>query len=259
MTDNLDFVAIAKKQIYEPNSPDNFLPTHYGIVRMGPGFTRHGCFQNGWIAPSYATFGDIPVVGEFLTASLMVRNYRLDELVILPPNMKGVFEAATLTEHQEKYISQYKDAAAIIDFIIRTRQFNDAMMLHAFENWKETCDNLLKNPHFGIGWELPAYFPVYSAFCSAAIEEFFAKKKELHPCPCCSAFFDRQYRHAIELHLVWEDMFVRYTSPLCVPFTKCLWYHKFHVVHELRQPEVWIDYFSEDFTRVAPELLNIIE
>ena len=99
MTDNLDFVAIAKKQINEPNSPDNFLPTHYGIVRMGPGFTRHGCFQNGWIAPSYATFGDIPVVGEFLTASLMVRNYRLDELVILPPNMKGVFEAATLTEH----------------------------------------------------------------------------------------------------------------------------------------------------------------
>jgi len=254
MTDHLDFVAIAKKQIYEPNTPRNFLPTYLRLVRVGHRWP--GGWQHGWIAPAYATFGDIPVVGEFLSVSLIVQSARLNEQVILPPYMKELFEASNLTEQQEKYISQYKDAAAIIDFVGRTRHPNDATMLHAFENWKETCDKLMENPHFGAGWDLPAYFPVYSAFCSAAIKDFFHKQKEL--CPSCSAFYDRQYRQATELHRAWEGNFVHYTSPHCVPFARCLWYHKFHVVHELRQPEMWRNFFEEGDSS-DEELVNSVE
>jgi hypothetical protein len=116
-------------------------------------------------------------------------------------------------------------------------------MLEAFENWKKTCDKLMKDPHFGAGWDLPAYFPVYSAFCSAAIKDFFLKQKELYP--SYSAFFDRQCSKATTLHSAWEDMFVHVTSPQCVPFARCLWYQKFHVVHELRQPEMWRNFFEE--------------
>mmetsp|Transcript_1621 Transcript_1621/g.2496 ORF Transcript_1621/g.2496 Transcript_1621/m.2496 type:complete len:208 (-) Transcript_1621:1137-1760(-) len=207
MTDHLDFVAIAKKQIYEPNTPRNFLPKYLDLTRV----------ELGWTAP----FGDIPVVGELLSASLMVQSAKLNDQVILPPYMRELFEASNLTKHQENYISQYKNAAAIIDFIGRTSHPGDASMLLAFENWKQTCDKLMKNPYFGVGWDLPAYFPVYSAFCSAAIKDFFLKQKELYP--SYSAFFDRQCSKATTLHSAWEDMFVHVTSPQCVPFARCLW------------------------------------
>ena len=48
--------------MYEPNALQNLLPKFLDITKE----------KLGWTAPSYAPFLDIPIVGEYLAASLVV-------------------------------------------------------------------------------------------------------------------------------------------------------------------------------------------
>ena len=138
MTDLSDFVAIAKKQIYEPNTPRNFLPTYLDLTKE----------ELGWTAPAYAPITDIPKVGEYLAAALVVESAELTNRVKLPPNMKELSEVSSSSEHQEGYIAHFKTTAAIIEFIRAKSELSDAMdvmMKRMFKNWEATCNKLPPN------------------------------------------------------------------------------------------------------------------
>lgn len=71
------------------------------------------------------------------------------------------------------YIAQYRTSAATIEYIHQKRDPDCPTMKKVVKNWKKTCDKLVEDPHFGKGWKLPAFFPIYSAFCYSAIDKFF--------------------------------------------------------------------------------------
>ena len=73
MTDHLDFVDIARKITYDPMAPDNFHPKYLVVTDKGL-----GC-----MAPAYAHYLDIPIVGEYLAASCVIHCADLGEKVKL--------------------------------------------------------------------------------------------------------------------------------------------------------------------------------
>jgi len=148
MLSHPDFLSIARSQLYVASTPKNILPTSLDLTREDP----------GWIAPAYATFGDIPITGEMLQASLLVCSKQLNKKVSLPPNLKELSKAVNLSDHEELYIAQYKTAAATIEYLKYVKHPDDETVAKAIRNWSTTCDNLIKNPHFGAGWKLPFQF-----------------------------------------------------------------------------------------------------
>lgn len=85
MSDHPRFVVIAKKTMFEPNAPHNFLPRYLGVVEG----------RLGWTSLSYAPILDIPIVGEYLEAWKVVSYLKLGGKVVLPPNIKRLSETQT--------------------------------------------------------------------------------------------------------------------------------------------------------------------
>ena len=198
----------------------------------------------GWTRPSYAPIYDIPVTGPYLEASKIVDYLKLGERVVLPPNLKKLSETPNLTDHQEVYIAQYRTTAATIEYIRQKQDPVCPTMKKIVKNWKTTCDKLVADPHFGEGWKLPAFFPIYSASCYSAIKQFFDAQKELYP--QLAGMLEEQRLHAVEQHEAWEGVFIHVTSLYWVPFPRCVWYQKFFVTQELRRPDIWRRFFEED-------------
>ena len=86
------------------------------------------------MAPAYAPFLDIPIVGEYLAASLVVHCAELNEKIKLLPNLKRLSESNNLTEHEEVYVAQR---------IHSSKKYPGCpTMIKVFKNWKLTCDKI---------------------------------------------------------------------------------------------------------------------
>jgi len=150
MANPYDYITIAEGDIlHDPRSPHNFLPT--SLKQQGG--------QLLWTAPGYATYGTTPTNNDIMYSSYATYCYKLEEKVVLPPNLQKIHQGENATDSKKQYISQYKNAAATIDHYFKTNPPNDRDFENAISNWKTTCDNLLENPYFADEWDLPAFFP----------------------------------------------------------------------------------------------------
>ena len=132
--------------------------------------------------------------------------------------------------------------STIIEILMGSLYQKNPTMRKALENWEETCDKLVTSPLFAAGWGVPAYFPLYNFHCVASLEAFFQEKYKQDPSQ--AALYDQRLEHASKQHAAWERAFFDETSPQCVPFTKCIWYHEYYMIHELKQPELWQRFFG---------------
>ena len=173
----------------------------------------------------------------------MVDYWKLGEKISLPPSMKRLSETSNLPEHQDIYIAQFRTSAATIEYIRQKKYPTCPTMKKVYKNWISTCDKLVVDPHFGEGWKLPAFFPIYTAFCYQAIDQFFDAQEKQYP--QLSETLKDQRRHAVEQHEAWESVFLRVTSLYHVPFPRCLWYQKYFMTHELKLPDIWRRLFEE--------------
>jgi len=234
MANPYDYITIAEGDIlHDPRSPHNFLPT--SLKQQGRKLL--------WTAPGYATYGSTPTNNDIMYSSCATHAYKLEEKIILPPNMQKICEKNTITDHQKHYIAQYKNAAATIDHYFKTNSPNNRNFENAISNWKETCDELVENPYFTDGWDLPAFFPFYTNACEAAYKNFFNKKKQAQPDK--SSLWNSRLQHADQMHDAWIQMFSHVTSPNNTPFPKCLWYHKYYYVYKKQQPELWESFYHD--------------
>ena len=73
---------------------------------------------------------------------------------------------------------------------------------------------------------------------------FFAAAPLLHPNKPRS-FWKKQVKQANEMYQSWEALYHCVASEKYVPFPKCLWYHKYHYIHQRKQPETWRLFFND--------------
>ena len=170
MASPYDFITIAEGDIlHDPRSPHNFLPVSLKQQR--------GTLQ--WTAPGYATYGTTPTNDCIQYSSCAVYCYKLEQTVVLLPNMQKIYESnSSIANSHKSYIAQFKNAAATIDHYFKTNLPNDRTFERAISEWKNTCDKLVENPHFTNGWDLPAFFPFYTDACTTAFTNFFNRKKQ---------------------------------------------------------------------------------
>jgi len=232
MANSYTFTTIAEGDIlHDSKSPWNFLPTslkqHKGVLM--------------WTAPGYATYGTTPTNDTIQYSACAVYCYKLEEKIVLPPNIKRISQEHNLPEFKRSYIAQYKNAAATIDHYHKTHASDNRNFTNAVSNWRDTCDKLVENPHFAEGWDLPAFFIFYADSTDTAIDNFFKRQEALQPGK--SALWKKRQQHAEEMHKAWEQMSLYVTSPNNIPFPKSVWYHKFFIVNVQKQPDLWKSYF----------------
>jgi hypothetical protein len=226
MASPYNFITIAE---YEIDTPDIFLPTSM----------RYDGNEIIWTKPGYATYRGTPVNHEMAESTILCD----PSSVALPPNMERISKSESPTEHQMRYIQQYKSAAATVDHWKSSKHPREDTLGVVIANWKLTCDKLTSNPYFSEGWNLPAFFPIYSYQCFAGITNFFAAAPFLHPDKPTSLWREQTSR-AEEMYASWEALFHYVTFDKCIPFPKCLWYHKYHYVCQRKQPETWKRFFK---------------
>ena len=234
MANPYDFVTIARGDLlHDPRGPENFLPTSL----------CHKDHKLSWTRPGYATYGTTPTNNDIQYSSCAVYCFKLEQNVILPPNLQKLASEADTPNYKKHYIAQYKNAAATIDHYHRTNIPNDHTFADAISNWKQTCDALTENPFFNDGWDLPAFFPFYDFACSTACANFFKNKIQENN-PNNSRLWNKRHKHANEMLDAWKQFYLFISSPNHIPFPKCLWYHKYFIIHEQKEAEVWSNYFK---------------
>ena len=214
------FATIAQLEL---DDPESFLPT--SIRYEGENIL--------WTKPAYATYSGTPVNHEMVDSTFLCD----PSSIILPPNLARLAESEDPTEHQQRYLRDYKFAAATIDHWKETKHPNETALTQAITIWKNTCDKLTVNPYFAEGWLLPAFFPIYSYQCVAGIQIFFANKT--------NSFWKGQNKQANEMFASWEAFYFYVAARKYIPIPKCLWYHKYHYVCYSRQPDTWKNFFHE--------------
>jgi len=222
-----NFTTIVEREL---DNPDIFLPTSM----------RYQGEEIIWTKPGYATYRGTTSNQEMADSTILCD----PESVILPPNLARIAKSKNTTEHQNRYVHDYKFAAATIDHWKTTKHPDETILADAIRIWKITCDRLAANPHFSDGWYLPAFFPIYSYQCVAGIQNFFAAAPLLHPNKPRS-FWKKQVKQANEMYQSWEALYHCVASEKYVPFPKCLWYHKYHYIHQRKQPETWRLFFND--------------
>jgi hypothetical protein len=195
-----------------------------------------------WTAPGYATYGTTPTNDRIQYSSCAVYCYKLEQTVILPPNLQKIHESRNIASFHKSYIAQFRNATATIEHYFKTNLPDDRSFENAIQEWKQTCDKLVDNPFFSDGWDLPAFYPFYTDESTKALEYFFDKNKEAAPDK--STLWERRHRSAREMHDAWRQLYQYVTSPNNIPFPKSLWYHKFFYIHKRNLPEVWKEYFD---------------
>ena len=104
--------------------------------------------------------------------------------------------------------------------------------------------NSPSTPIFSDGWFLPAFYPVYSYQCIAGIQNFFEQAPILQPGKG-KTYWKEQTQQANEMFASWEAYYYYIAAPKNTPFPKCLWYHKYHFVQLLNEPNTWRNFFHE--------------
>jgi hypothetical protein len=191
-----------------------------------------------WTKPGYATYRGTPVNHEMVDSTILCN----PDSVILPPNLARISKSKNATEHQKRYVHDYKFAAASINHWKRTKHPNENILAATISIWEATCDKLVTNPYFTEGWFLPAFYPIYSYQCAAGIQNFFATAPIFHP-DKKPTFWKKQTEQANEMFNSWEALYNHVTSKKCTPFPKCLWYHKYHYIHQRKQADAWKLFF----------------
>ena len=88
MANPYDYITIVEGDIlHDPRSPHNFLPT--SLKQQGRKLL--------WTAPGYATYGSTPTNNDIMYSSCATHAYKLEEKIILPPNMQKICEKNTIT------------------------------------------------------------------------------------------------------------------------------------------------------------------
>lgn len=233
MANPYSFIAIAEGDISnDPRSPWSFLPTsleqHEGSLL--------------WTKPGYATYATTPTNDNIQYSSCAVYCYKLEQTVFLPPNMQKIDESNNAEASHKSYIAQYKNASATVEHYFKTHLPDNRNFERAILEWKETCDNLIENPHFSDGWDLPAFYPFYTEACLNALTNFFDKQKNTRDANI--PLWNKRHEHATRMYNTWKQMFLYVTLPNNIPFPKCLWYHKFFYIHKIHQPETWKSFFE---------------
>jgi len=189
MASQYNFTTIAEQEL---DDPDTFLPTSL-------------CFdgeQVFWIKPGYATYRGTPVNFEMADATILCD----PSTVVLPPNMRRIYESENSTEHQQRYIHNYKFAAATIDHWKENKHPEEDNLTNAITIWKQTGDKLVTSPYFGEGWFIPAIFPIYSYQCFTRIQNFFSVAPHLHSNKP-ESFWKQQATEANNMFKIWETLY----------------------------------------------------
>eukprot|EP00590_Aulacoseira_subarctica_P001276 CAMPEP_0172434446 /NCGR_PEP_ID=MMETSP1064-20121228/70638_1 /TAXON_ID=202472 /ORGANISM="Aulacoseira subarctica , Strain CCAP 1002/5" /LENGTH=291 /DNA_ID=CAMNT_0013182667 /DNA_START=38 /DNA_END=912 /DNA_ORIENTATION=+ len=171
-----NFTTIPERELEDP---DIFLPTSM----------RYEGEEVIWTKPGYATYQGTPINHEMADSTILCN----PNSTVLPPNMARISKSTNATQHQKKYIDDYKFAAATIDHWKSTKHPAEDTLAEAIRIWKITCDKLTTNPFFSENWFLPAFFPIYSYQCAAGIQNFYANTPYLHPSRSTS-FWEKQKR-----------------------------------------------------------------
>ena len=228
MASPYNFTTIAEREL---DDPDIFLPTSMQFEGD----------EIIWTKPGYATYRGTPVNQEMADSTILCD----PSSVILPPNLERISKSQNPTDHQKRYIHNYKFAAACIDHWKRTKHPDENILADAITVWKNTCDKLTTNPFFSEGWYLPAFFPIYSYQCVAGYQNFFAAPPILQPNKQ-PTFWSKQVQQANEMYCSWEALYYHVTSQKCIPFPKCLWYHKYNYIHLRNQADTWKLFFNNN-------------
>ncbi len=237
MSSSTPFCTVAKR---ETNNPDSFLPSNI-------------CFNDDdlfWIKPAYATWREMEETTEILEARIA----GIYNNVSLPPNMERIANHPASPNHQKEYIDEFVSAAKTLRQWLHNHQGDDRIM-DTFNIWTETCDKLIIDLRFTIGWHLPAFYPIYSHQCWSAIEPFFTINKAVYPER--TRFWIKQQQVAEKMFSTWEPIYFGVCANRRTPFPKCLWYHKHHYVHVSKQARQWESYFQNTpfhvWGRIPPE------
>lgn len=91
--------------------------------------------------------------------------------------------------------------------------------------------------HSAACWHLPAFYPLYSHQCWAAIDSFFDSCKVVYPGG--SLFWSNKCKLARSMFSSWEPTYFGAFAGKNIPFPKCLWYHKYDNVYANKQPQQW--------------------
>jgi len=221
-----NFTTIAERELEDP---DIFLPTSI----------RYEGEKIIWTKPAYATYRGTPINHEMADSTILCD----PNSTILPPNMDKISKSQSPTEHQKRYIRDYKFAAATIDHWKNTKHPEEDTLAEAIRIWKVTCDKLTTNPFFSEGWFIPAFYPIYSYQCAAGIQSFYSTAPYFYPNKSLS-HWERQKKEANKMHTSWEAVYHCVASEKHIPFPKCLWYHRHHYVYIRKQPDAWKSFFQ---------------
>jgi hypothetical protein len=93
--------------------------------------------------------------------------------------MERISKCEFITGHQRDYIAECKLTAAMLDHWCHHKHDEDQLTTEVIRTWKSTCDKLIQNPHFSTGWDLPAFYLLYSYQCMAGMRDFFASSQNL--------------------------------------------------------------------------------
>ena len=221
------FAVLARSEI---NEPESFLPT----------CLRYEGDAIIWTKPAYATYRGTPVNHEMADSTILCD----PNSTVFPTNMARLAKSKNLTEHQKRYLHDYRFAAATIEHWKNTKHPNENALAQAIAIWKDTCDQLTVNPYFSDGWFLPAFYPVYSYQCIAGIQNFFEQAPILQPGKG-KTYWKEQTQQANEMFASWGAYYYYIAAPKNTPFPKCLWYHKYHFAHLLNEPNTWRNFFHD--------------
>ena len=106
MANPYQFTEIAQGDILnDPKYPHNILPTS---LKQQEG-------ELMWTAPGYATYGTTPTNDAIQYSGCVVYCYKLEDKLVLPPNIQRISQEPNIPESKRSYIAQYKNAAATID------------------------------------------------------------------------------------------------------------------------------------------------
>jgi hypothetical protein len=159
-----DYTTIVEHKI---DHPTNFLPTAM----------QHKGEELIWIKPAYATFCETPVDREKSESSYLCNS----KSTKLPPYMERILRTTPITNHQKKYITEFKLAAATLDHWCLHKYNRDKRTEETINIWKATCNKLTQNPFFMDGWDLPVFYPLYSYHYMAGMQDFFATAQTNQP------------------------------------------------------------------------------
>ncbi len=188
MSSTVPFCTIAKRKL---NNPDKFLPS--GIRFDGEDIL--------WIKPAHASWKDMEETPEIL-ASKITGVY--DTPLPLPSNMERMANDPEKNQHQKEYIDEYTSVSKILRRWLQNYQ-EDAAVTDTVSKWMETCDNLTQSPYFTNGWNVPAFYPLYSHQCWTAIDLFFSTNSAIYPRH--AAFWIKQQQLAESMFSSWEPTY----------------------------------------------------